>query len=49
MGGIRTSSCPKEVPHAEFEGIEDITNYLLEHKEVIDYIKGRGGSRSPCS
>ena len=34
---------PKEAPHAEFESIEDITNYLLEHKEVIDYIKGRGG------
>jgi len=34
---------PKEAPHAEFGSIEDITNYLLEHKEVIDYIKGRGG------
>jgi biotin carboxylase len=34
---------PKEAPHAEFQSIEDITNYLLEHKEVIDYIKGRGG------
>src|SRR6476659_4806966 len=35
---------PKETPHEEFESIEDITNYLLEHKEVIDYIKGRGGN-----
>jgi biotin carboxylase len=34
---------PKEAPHAEFESIEDITNYLLEHKEVVDYITGRGG------
>ncbi len=34
---------PKEAPHGEFESIEDINNYLLEHKEVIDYIKGRGG------
>ena len=34
---------PKEAPHAEFESIEDINNYLLEHKEVIDYIGGRGG------
>src|ERR1700681_2281687 len=34
---------PKEAPHSEFESIEDINNYLLEHKEVIDYIKGRGG------
>jgi len=35
---------PKEtMAHEEFESIEDINNYLLEHKEVIDYIKGRGG------
>jgi hypothetical protein len=34
---------PKEAPHEEFESIEDINNYLLEHKEVVDYIKGRGG------
>jgi len=34
---------PKEAPHEQFEGIEDINNYLLEHKEVVDYIKGRGG------
>ncbi len=34
---------PSEQPHPEFEGIEDINNYLLQHKEVIDYIKGRGG------
>jgi hypothetical protein len=32
---------PSEMPHDEFESIEDINNYLLEHKEVIDYIKGR--------
>ena len=31
----------EEVPHDEFEGIEDINNYLLEHKEVVDYIKSR--------
>ena len=35
---------PSEIPHPEFESIEDINNYLLEHKEVIDYIKGRGGN-----
>jgi len=34
---------PKEAPHEEFESIEDINNYLLEHKEVVDYIEGRGG------
>lgn len=33
---------PAEQPHREFTGIEDINNYLLEHKEVIDYIDHRG-------
>ena len=33
---------PSEIPHPEFESIEDITNYLLEHKEVIDFIKSQG-------
>ncbi len=33
---------PSPGPHPEFESIEDINNYLLQHKEVIDYIKGRG-------
>ena len=32
----------EEVPHDDFESIEDIVNYLLEHKEVVDYIKSRG-------
>jgi hypothetical protein len=35
--------CPSEAPHAEFTSIEDINNYLLSHKEVIDYVKRRGG------
>ena len=34
---------PREAPHEEFESIEDINNYLLEHKEVIDRITARGG------
>ncbi|MGF1526759.1 MAG: biotin carboxylase [Candidatus Competibacterales bacterium] len=33
---------PTELPHPEFEGIEDINNYLLEHKEVIDFIRAQG-------
>lgn len=33
----------EELPHEEFQSIEDINNYLLEHKEVADYIKARGG------
>jgi hypothetical protein len=34
---------PSEVPHAEFESIEDINNYLLQHKDVVDLIERRGG------
>lgn len=34
---------PSEQPHAEFQSIEDINNYLLQHKEVNDYVAGRGG------
>lgn len=33
---------PSEMPHRPFAGIEDINNYLLEHKEVIDFIDRRG-------
>ncbi len=32
----------EELPHEEFQSIEDINNYLLEHKEVVDYIRARG-------
>jgi len=35
--------CPSEVPHDEFQSIEDINNYLLQHKEVVDYVTERGG------
>lgn len=31
----------EEMPHDEFQSIEDISNYLLEHKEVADFIKSR--------
>ncbi|CAN5783645.1 biotin carboxylase [soil metagenome] len=34
----------EEVEHEEFESIEDINNYLLEHKEVVDYIRKRGSN-----
>ena len=30
-----------EIPHDDFEGIEDINNYLLQHPEVQDYLKTR--------
>ncbi len=32
---------PSELPHEEFKSIEDINNYLLEHKEVSDLIDKR--------
>lgn len=31
----------EETAHAEFESIEDITNYLLGHKEVVDFVESR--------
>ena len=34
---------PKMKFPRDFESIEDINNYLLEHKEVIDYLQSRGG------
>ena len=34
---------PSEQPHAEFQSIEEINNYLLQHKEVVDLVKRRGG------
>ena len=30
-----------EIPHDDFESIEDINNYLLQHPEVQDYLKTR--------
>ncbi len=33
---------PSEKPHREFTCIEDINNYLLEHKEVVDFMEKRG-------
>jgi hypothetical protein len=34
---------PSEAPHSEFQSIEEINNYLLQHKEVVDLVKRRGG------
>ena len=33
---------PEEKSHAEFESMEDVCNYMLQHKEVIDRIKKAG-------
>ena len=36
-----------EIPHDDFESIEDINNYLLQHPEVQDYLKTRSkGSKA---
>jgi hypothetical protein len=34
---------PGEVPHDEFQSIEDINNYLLRHPDVLKLIERRGG------
>ena len=34
---------PSKEPHAEFDSIEEINNYLLQHKDVLDQIQRRGG------
>jgi biotin carboxylase len=33
---------PRERPYREFDSIEEICNYLLEHEEVLDLIRSRG-------
>lgn len=37
---------PDEIPHDEFQSIEDINNYLLEHKQVVDYIQSRAKGKN---
>lgn len=37
---------PPEIAHEEFESIEHINNYLLEHKAVADYVRGRGPGKA---
>lgn len=40
-GGHPHVFSPKEAEHEQFTGIEDINNYLLSHKETVDYLKKR--------
>jgi hypothetical protein len=35
----------EEIPHDEFESIEDINNYLLQHPEVQEFIKLRANGK----
>lgn len=38
---------PAAAPHREFGSIEEINNYLLEHKDVVDHIRrGRGAPKA---
>ncbi len=37
---------PDEIPHDEFQSIEDINNYMLEHKQVVDYIQSRAKGKN---
>jgi biotin carboxylase len=37
---------PRERSPRAFESIEEICNYLLGHKEVVDYVRGRGGGKA---
>jgi biotin carboxylase len=37
---------PRERTPRSFSSIEDICNYLLGHKEVVDFVRGRGGGKA---
>jgi biotin carboxylase len=39
---------PRETSHRAFESIEEICNYLLGHKEVVDHIGRRGPGGKVC-
>ena len=43
-GGHSRIFVPKERPPRDFESMEEINNYLLSHKEVIDFIERRGAT-----
>jgi hypothetical protein len=36
---------PSASPHHEFESIEDIVNYLLQHKDALDFMRRRSRDR----
>ncbi len=36
---------PSEQPHRDFDSIEDIVNYLLAHKETVDFVRRRARDR----
>jgi len=36
---------PPETAHRPFTSIEDINNYLLEHKDVVDYVRSVSGRK----
>lgn len=40
-GGHSNNFIPREIAHEPFGGIEDINNYLLSHKETVDFLASR--------
>jgi len=34
---------PSDKEHGEFQSIEDINNFMLQHKDVVDHVANRGG------
>jgi hypothetical protein len=34
---------PSDKDHGEFQSIEDINNFMLQHKDVVDHVANRGG------
>lgn len=34
---------PSDKDHGEFQSIEDINNFMLQHKDVVDHVGNRGG------
>jgi D-alanine-D-alanine ligase-like ATP-grasp enzyme len=37
---------PAEIPHDTFTSLEDVNNYLLGHKEVVDHVRRRGPGKA---
>jgi hypothetical protein len=37
---------PSEIPHEAFTCLEDVNNYLLGHKDVVDYVRKRGPGKA---
>ena len=47
-GGHPRVFVPRERDAREFQSIEEICNYLLSHKEVVDFVRARGAGGKAC-